>query len=104
MFEGAALPILVTPIVDDVARPAQAFTLENPGAGRFRTVVEVPLTLQLPDTIANHAARGEWALRGMWFQVELATAYAGPTAYVQVDGVELEHEILREGRPSGQAT
>lgn len=98
------VPMIARVYVDDVAQPDFAFTLAGTGDDtKRRGVVEVPLEVPLPDSITNHATLGRWAPRGMWIQVELVTAFDETIAEVQIDGVEIEYDVLKEGRPSGES-
>ena len=102
-FELDNTPISVSVQIDDEERVTYDFTLTNPEApDRFKTILEVSLLEQLPNTVANNTLRGQWAPRGTWIQVELETTFVGGVGFVQIDGVELEHEVVQEGKVEGQ--
>lgn len=90
-------PITITPIIDDVRLPTVAYTLE-PGADvRTDTIIEMSLMQPIP----GYPTRGKFAPRGGWFQVEIASAFPGAAAFVQVDACEVEIEVVQEGKQEG---
>lgn len=93
-------PLAVTILIDDVPQPTKLFNLVA-GAERTTTILEVSLLVPSPPAVPNYATRGLWAPRGTWFQVELATVFADAAAYVAIDAVEVEIEIVQEGKKEG---
>lgn len=96
-----ALPIDVTAIIDDVRQPTKHYDLANVGAVRKNTILEVPLVIQLPATVPNYAERGLFAPRGCWLQVELASSYPAAAAFVQLDAMLAEIDVLQSWTKEG---
>jgi len=93
-----ATPIVITPIIDNVRLPGVPYALAPGLDARTDTVIEMSLMQPIP----GHPTRGLYAPRGCWFQVEVATDFPGAAAFVQVDGVEVEVDIVQEGKVEGQ--
>lgn len=100
-YEVANTPIRITPIVDDVALDPIDFVLVGDGT-RKRTVIETALLTRFPNTIPNYDTLSTFAPRGTWIQVQIASHFAAaPAAFFRIDGVEIEHEIVQEGKQEG---
>lgn len=93
-------PIAVTAIIDDQRQPTKTFNLAGVGA-RKNVIVEVSLLVPFAADVPGYATRGLFAPRGCWLQVEIGSAFPGAAAFVQIDGVECEHEVVREGKVEG---
>lgn len=93
-------PLSFTVYIDDRPMIVKAVNVVG-GATRPRTVLELSLMQPLPNTVPGYASRGLFALRGTWIQVLVETAFAGAGGFVQIDGIEVEHEIVREGKHEG---
>lgn len=93
-----ATPIVITPIIDDTRLPAVPYALVPGADPRTHTVVEMSLMQPIP----GHPTRGKFAPRGCWFQVEIASDFPGAAAFVQVDAIEVEIEVVQEGKREGQ--
>jgi hypothetical protein len=93
-------PIAVTALIDDVRQPTKLYNLVGVGA-RKNVILEVSLLVPFTGDVPGGATRGLFAPRGSWIQVEIASAFPGAAAFVQIDGVECEHEVVREGKAEG---
>lgn len=102
-FDTDATPLRVKVRIDELEVVDRLFTLVNASdPDRIKAILEISLLVQLPGAVTNAAKRGQWAPRGTWIQVELSTEFTGGVGFVQIDGVELEHEIVVEGKSEGQ--
>lgn len=103
IFDTDDTPISVTVYIDDEERVTRDFVLTNANdPERLRTILEISLLEQLDASVDPSGTRGQWATRGTWIQVEIETGFVGGVGFVQIDGVELEHEIVQEGKTEGQ--
>ena len=91
----AAGSIQVTVRVDGQALPMVTVALASPGPDARTQTFYVPLTVPVvgQDGVTPIARRYP---RGAWVEVELNLPAAGGTG-LRIDGVELEHELMRRG-------
>lgn len=94
------MTIEIVPIVDGVAQDAVALVLEAVAAP-LREVHEVGLAVFYPSAANPQIAT---AMRGCWFQTEVRSSGAIPAGRTVVEGIELEHEVVTEGRQASNAS
>lgn len=105
------LTLLLTPYVDGVAEP-EIEIVRPPAASPLREVLEIGLVRYYPSAADPQIAT---AMRGTWFQADLRTPQAeslfpesllpmGPGGRFIVEGWEIEHEIVTEGRGAVNAS
>lgn len=88
------LTLHLTPIVDGVE--LDSIELELAGvAGPVRAVHEIGLAIPYPSVADPQLF---YAMRGEWIQLQLETVAALPDGRIVVDGVELEVEVVTEGK------
>lgn len=97
----AAVALFVTVLVDNVALETQRLDLP---AAALDSVTAHELGLSVP-VLVDGAEVGRVYPRGTWAQVRVETRFdnaAYMAAAVAVDGIEIEHEVVRETKqPSG---
>ncbi len=87
-----AVTVRVTPYVDGVALDSQQIALAAQ-AERTTKRWKVGLSVPLFDALLNEVAR--FAPRGVWFQAKVESTGGLATGDLIVEGVEIEHEVVR---------
>ena len=93
-----AAHLRVTPTVDGRVLETKVLALASAGGAERRVVYEVNLSEPL---VLDGIEEGRFAPRGTWIEVAVETAYeAGNPLLAEqiVEGVEVEFEVVREGR------
>lgn len=102
-FDTDNTPLRVKVYLDDALLITRDFTLANPAdPTQLRTTLEISLMQKFDNTVVGYNTAGLFAPRGCWFQVSIETVFLGGTAFVQIDGVEVEYEVVQEGKQEGQ--
>ena len=102
-FDTDDTPIRVKVFLDDAQLIQRDFTLANAAdPAQLRTVLEISLMQKFDASVPGYNTAGLFAPRGCWFQMSIETVFLGGTGFVQIDGVEVEYEVVQEGKQEGQ--
>lgn len=88
------MSLLLTPIVDGVEQEPIELELEGV-SDPVKAVHELGLAVPWPSAADPQILQ---ALRGEWAQIQIDTAGGLPAGRVEIDGIELEVEIVTEGK------
>lgn len=96
----ADLELSVVPIVDGVEQ--DAIQLIRPAVAEpTREVLEIGLATYYPSAADPQIAN---AMRGTWFQTEIRSVGTLPAGRLIIEAVELEHEVVTEGKQAANAS